>query len=120
MTKGEKRTHVSWRSMVQRCYNPNFKFFKDYDGRGIRICPRWRSFKNFLEDMGPRSRGLTLERVSNDKGYFKENCIFATRRAQALNRRKPQYDHSSPARRGWRTRIGKSLVANWQQAESDD
>jgi hypothetical protein len=104
MTKGEKRSYVSWRSMIQRYYNPNFKFYKDYGGRGITVCSRWRQFKNFLADMGERPPGMTLERRNNNLGYFKANNYWASRRQQANNRRKALYDHVRPARLGWGTR----------------
>lgn len=50
---GKSKIYQSWDDMIQRCTNPNFKQYKDYGGRGITICKRWRnSFENFLEDMG--------------------------------------------------------------------
>jgi hypothetical protein len=73
--------------MIQRCTNPNFKQWAHYGGRGITVCDRWRSFENFLADMGRRPQGLTLERENNDRGYEPGNCKWATRLEQRANRR---------------------------------
>lgn len=65
-----------WESMKDRCYNPNRKSWKNYGGRGIQVCQRWRAdFLNFLEDMGKRPAiNLSLDRINNDGNYEKDNC----------------------------------------------
>ncbi len=78
----------SWSSMFGRCNNQNNKQWKDYGGRGIRVCKRWKQYKHFLADMGRRPKGLTIDRINNDKGYSKANCRWATRKQQMANRRK--------------------------------
>jgi hypothetical protein len=73
--------------MMQRCGNPNNPQFKDYGGRGIAVCKRWKIFKNFLTDMGVRPDGLTLDRIDNSKGYSPRNCKWATKQEQQRNMR---------------------------------
>lgn len=73
--------------MLSRCLNPKHVSYKNYGGRGITVCDRWLDVENFIEDMGERPPGLSLERVNVNKGYSKENCIWADRKTQARNKR---------------------------------
>ena len=73
-------TYVSWRSMIQRTTNPNNTRWADYGGRGVTVCERWRSFDNFLADMGERPAGQTLDRIDNDGNYEPANCRAGRRR----------------------------------------
>jgi hypothetical protein len=81
------RTYKTWRSMIDRCFDPKSQAYHNYGGRGITVCDRWLKFENFLEDMGERPKGLTIERVNNMDGYYKENCIYTTMRENTWNKR---------------------------------
>jgi len=77
-----------WGDMIQRCTNKKCFVYKHYGGRGIRVCQEWRkSFKVFFNDMGPRPRGTSIERINNELGYFPGNCIWANKTIQVRNRR---------------------------------
>lgn len=72
--------------MKERCYLSTHKAFKSYGGSGIFVCDEWRySFDNFVSDMGKRPKGKTLDRIDNTKGYFKENCRWASKLQQQNN-----------------------------------
>ena len=81
-------TYNSHRSMLARCLDRTHRQFKDYGGRGITICRRWQiSFAAFLDDMGPRPSGTTLDRINNNGNYEPANCRWATRLQQNRNKR---------------------------------
>jgi hypothetical protein len=77
-----------WKGMKRRCYNKNYRQYKDYGGRGITICDRWlESFVNFYQDMGPRPNpNMNIERIDNNKGYEPSNCKWATTKEQNRNK----------------------------------
>src|SRR3990167_3371214 len=82
----DSRTYSSWSAMRTRVLNNNHKFFKYYGGKGVTICARWNNFKNFLDDMGERPQGKTLDRINGAESYGPKNCRWATPKEQANNR----------------------------------
>lgn len=85
-------THQAWRSMLQRCLNPNVQYWHRYGGRGIKVCPEWNpaqggSFESFLSAMGEKPDWATggIDRIDNDGNYEPSNCRWATMKQQREN-----------------------------------
>lgn len=81
------RAYIAWRSMHQRCRDPNRDSYPLYGARGIRVCERWAQFENFLADMGEPPKGTSLDRKDSEGHYEPKNCRWATAKEQSRNRR---------------------------------
>ena len=97
---GPSRTYRIWAGMLTRVRNPNHKGSVPYHKRHLDYDPRWDDFANFLSDMGKCPEGLSLDRIDNDKGYWPENCRWATRAMQSRN----------TSRNVWVILLGERLV----------
>ena len=97
--------YAVWGHMRSRCNNPKHPAYVNYGGRGIRVCKRWETFKNFFADMGARpTSDHTLERLNNDGDYKPSNCVWALPKEQSRNKRSNR----------WLTHNGETLIlADW-------
>lgn len=80
----------TWRNIKTRCYNSKCSDYKDYGLRGITVCDEWKN--NFVEFFywalkNGWEKGLTIERLNNDKGYSPDNCKWISMKEQSKNRR---------------------------------
>ena len=82
------RLYTTWRDMKNRCYNEKNKDYRNYGGRGIKVCERWLDVKNFIDDMYPDYKeGLSLDRVDVNGNYEPNNCRWTTDEVQSRNTR---------------------------------
>lgn len=101
--------YSTWQGMIQRCTDPNAISYKNYGRRGVRVCDRWlKSFNNFFEDMGPKPTPKhTLDRKDNNKGYSPDNCKWATRLEQSINKRLSKQNKSGHSGVVWNKKLSK-------------
>jgi hypothetical protein len=105
-THGQSTTklYMIWATMLQRCNTPTSKRYHNYGGRGISVCPEWRTFEGFAADMGPTyQEGLSIERINVNGHYEPGNCTWIPMSEQAKNRRPSsewKRNEASSSRRG--------------------
>jgi hypothetical protein len=87
--------------MRDRCQSPNHASYYNYGERGITVCERWDNFSNFLADMGEQPPGMSLDRIDPDGNYEPENCRWATKWQQLINRRVNRDSADTPERKAW-------------------
>ena len=86
----ETPEYRAWSNMLSRCNNANHRLFKHYGARGISVCAEWRTYENFIANMGRRpSDAHSLDRINNEGNYEPSNCRWATSTEQNNNRRDP-------------------------------
>jgi hypothetical protein len=120
-THGGSKTpeYRTWRSINDRCHNPNDTCYEAYGARGIAVCDRWReSFANFIADMGQKPTPKhTIDRIDGTKGYSPDNCRWATMLEQQNNRLNNHFIEAFGKRRPimeWSrmTGIGRATIWN--------
>lgn len=104
--------YQTWFAMKSRCSNDKDAYiYTVYKDRGITVCEKWLSFSGFFEDMGDSHvDGYSIDRIDNDKGYFKENCRWADATTQAFNQRKSPKNTSGKTGVHWDKKSNKWRV----------
>ena len=136
-----KKLYDIWHGMCRRCHDPRRKDYYKYGARGIRVCEEWRgtkdngswehegylSFQKWALSHGYRD-GMTLDRVSNHRGYSPNNCRWISRKAQAYNRKTNTYITANGVTKTltwWSKEMGlpdyvicKRIAAGWTPQEA--
>lgn len=107
------KLYYRWRSLRERCHNPNHEHYHCYGGRGITVDPRWDDYMLFMSDMGePPGPDYSIERIDNDGPYSPGNCKWATKKEQGRNRRTCVYVQTSLFGRVCLTELAEKLGVN--------
>ena len=112
--KTNSRFYKTWNNMIQRCTNPKDKAYKDYGARGITVCEEWQDVRNFVawcDLTHPNIEGLSLDRIDVNGNYEPNNCRWADRTTQAINRRMKKNNTSGYVGVIWHKR-GRKWDAN--------
>lgn len=116
-----RREYSVWFAMQARCYNPEQLSYEYYGGRGITVCARWRdSFAAFLEDMGKRPAGTSIDRIDNNGPYAPDNCRWATQKEQMRNTSRSRFVEANGKRMiitDWARETGISTELIYQRIE---
>lgn len=110
--KSHEKIYKTWKSMKERCENPNTKSYKIYGAEGKRVCDEWlhdfQAFHDWAMANG-YEEGLTIERIDGTKGYSPDNCTWATKTEQMNNIRNNKhltYNNETKTRAQWAREIG--------------
>lgn len=123
----ETRAYRIWQAMKTRCSNPSAINYMNYGGRGISVCARWKSFDNFISDMGFPLPRQSIERINNDGNYEPSNCRWASRTEQSRNKRTNRiitFNGTTKPLIAWAETIGidqsslRERLANWPLAHA--
>ena len=87
--------YFTWQGIRKRCYSPTYAKYKNYGGRGIKMCDAWyNSFEQFCKDMGDKpDKDYSIDRINNDGDYEPSICRWATRLEQQNNKRNTKKDN---------------------------
>jgi hypothetical protein len=112
-----RKLFAVYRNIIKRCYDKNFKQYKDYGGRGIIMCDEWlKNFEKFYSwaiNNGYRKE-LSIDRINNDGNYEPNNCRWATIKEQSFNKRNTiilEYNNEKHTAKEWSKIIGISYSA---------
>lgn len=121
-------TYRTWKAMKQRCFNKKHPQRKQYGGRGITVCERWKnSFELFLADMGEAPKGKSIDRINNDGNYEPGNCRWATAKQQSRNNsgnKNITFNGITLCQNAWAEKLGicgptlRHRLANWEFADA--
>lgn len=120
--KSGSKIYITWKSMLVRCYKTTDASYARYGGRGIKVL--WQSFEEFYADMGePPSPDHSVERKDNNGHYCKENCVWATKKTQANNRRTTDRitrGGRTQSLKQWAEELGISYKSVWWRVNQAD
>jgi len=109
--KSHTLEYQSWRGLIHRCTQDSNIGYKNYKGRGIKVCDRWLAFENFLEDMGEKPTPKhSIDRINNDGDYEPSNCRWVTQATQVQNSRRIRSTNTS----GYRGVHYNNKAKNWR------